>query len=48
MLWAISVLLLLLWFLGLIGGMGGVLTWAPLLIAAVLMLFQLLGKRRVA
>ena len=48
MLWAISVLFLVLWFLGLIGGMGGVLVWAALVIAAGVLLFQLFSGRRTA
>lgn len=48
MLWAISVLFLVLWFLGLIGGIGGVLAWAALAIAAGVLLFQLLNGRRTA
>jgi len=46
MLWAIGVLFLALWFIGLIGGVGGGLAWAALVLAAVVLLFQLLSGRR--
>jgi len=46
MLWAISALFLMLWFLGLIGSIGGGLAWAAFVIAAVVLLFQLISGRR--
>lgn len=45
MLWAIGVLFVVLWLLGLIGALGG-LAWAAFVIAAVVLLFQLLSGRR--
>ena len=46
MLWAAVAVLVVLWFLGLIGQMGGVLIWLLLVIAAIVLLFQLLSGRR--
>jgi len=46
MLWAISLLLLMAWFLTLIGGIGGGLAWAAFVIAALLLAFRLVGGRR--
>jgi 4-hydroxybenzoate polyprenyltransferase len=46
MLWTIIVILLVLWLLGLIGGIGGNLIYLLLVIAAVVLLFQLLSGRR--
>src|ERR687894_798397 len=42
MLWTIIVILLVLWLLGLIGNIGGGLIWLLLVIAAIVLLFQLL------
>ena len=46
MLWALAVVLLVLWFLGLIGQIGGLIMWAALVLAAIVLLFQLLSGRR--
>jgi hypothetical protein len=46
MLWTIIVILLVLWLLGLIGGIGGNLIYLLLVIAAIVLLFQLLSGRR--
>jgi len=46
MLWTIIVILLVLWLLGLIGQIGGGLIWLLLVIAAIVLLFQLLSGRR--
>jgi Family of unknown function (DUF5670) len=46
MLWTIMVILLVLWLLGLIGGVGGSLIHALLVIAAVVLIFNLLSGRR--
>jgi len=46
MLWTIIVILLVLWLLGLIGNIGGQLIWLLLVIAAVVLVFQLLSGRR--
>jgi hypothetical protein len=46
MLWTIIVILLVLWLLGLIGNIGGGLIWLLLVIAAIVLLFQLLSGRR--
>lgn len=46
MLWTIVVILLVLWLLGLIGNIGGGLIWLLLVIAAVVLVFQLLSGRR--
>jgi hypothetical protein len=46
MLWTIIVILLVLWLLGLIGNIGGGLVWLLLVIAGVVLLFQLLSGRR--
>ena len=48
MLWTISALLVLLWLLGLIGHIGGGLIHLLLVIAAVVLIFQLITGRRVA
>lgn len=44
--WAIAVFLIELWFLGLIGQVGGGLIWLLLVIAAIVLVFQLLSGRR--
>jgi hypothetical protein len=46
MLWTIIVILLVLWLLGLIGQIGGSLIWLLLVIAAIVLVFQLLSGRR--
>ena len=46
MLWMIIVNLLVFWLLGLIGNIGGGLIWLLLVIAAIVLLFQLLSGRR--
>lgn len=46
MLWTIMAILLVLWLLGFIGGVGGSLIHALLVIAAVILVIQLLTGRR--
>ena len=46
MLWTIVVILLVLWLLGFIGNIGGGLIWLLLVIAAIVLVFQLLSGRR--
>jgi hypothetical protein len=46
MLWTIVVILLILWLLGLIGQVGGSLIWLLLVIAAIVLIYQLLSGRR--
>lgn len=46
MLWTIVVILLVLWLLGLIGSIGGSLIWLLLVIAAVVLVYQLISGRR--
>ncbi len=46
MLWTIIVILLVLWLLGLLTGAVGNLIWIVLVVAAVVLLFQLLSGRR--
>jgi hypothetical protein len=46
MLWTIIVILLVLWLLGFIGNIGGGLIWLLLVIAAIVLVFQLLSGRR--
>jgi hypothetical protein len=46
MLWTIIVILLVLWLLGLIWGGIGNLIWLLLVIAAIVLVFQLLSGRR--
>ena len=46
MLWTIIVILLVLWLLGLLTGAVGNLIWLVLVIAAVVLVFQLLSGRR--
>ncbi|HKQ73710.1 MAG TPA: lmo0937 family membrane protein [Blastocatellia bacterium] len=48
MLWTIIAILVVLWLLGLIGGVGGNLIHILLLIAAVVLIYQLITGRRVA
>jgi hypothetical protein len=48
MLWTIVVILFALWLLGLFGGVGGSLIHALLVIAAVVLIFNLLSGRRAA
>ena len=48
MLWTIIALLVLLWLLGLIGHIGGGLIHILLVIAAVVLIYQLITGRRVA
>ena len=45
MLWTIIAILLVLWLLGLIGNIGGGLIWLLLVIAAIVLVFQLLSGR---
>lgn len=46
MLWTIVVILLVLWLLGLIGGIGGGLIHLLLVVAAIVLIFNLLSGRR--
>lgn len=46
MLWTILAVLVVLWLLGLIGGVGGSLIHMLLVIAAVVLIFQLITGRR--
>ena len=46
MLWTILVVILVLWMLGLVGGIGGSMIHALLVIAAVVLLYNLLSGRR--
>ena len=46
MLWTILVVLMILWLLGLIGGIGGGLIHLLLVIAVIVLIFQLLSGRR--
>ena len=48
MLWTIFASLLVLWLLGLIGGIGGGLIHLLLVIAAIVLIFNLLSGRRAA
>lgn len=48
MLWALIVVLLVLWLLGLIGSIGGGFIHLLLVVALIVLLFQLLSGRRVA
>lgn len=48
MLWTIMAILVVLWLLGFIGGVGGSLIHALIVIAAVVLLIQLFTGRRVA
>jgi len=47
MLWTIIAVLVVLWLLGLIGGVGGSLIHALLVIAAIVMIYNLISGRRV-
>jgi len=48
MLWTIFVILVVLWLLGLIGGIGGSLIHTLLVIAAIVLVYNLItGRRRV-
>ena len=46
MLWTIAAILVVLWLLGLIGNIGGGLIWLLLVVAAIVLVFQLLSGRR--
>ena len=46
MLWTIIVILLVLWLLGLLTGAVGNLIWLVLVIAGIVLVFQLLSGRR--
>jgi hypothetical protein len=46
MLWTIFAILLVLWLVGLIGGIGGGLIHLLLVVAAIVLLFNLLAGRR--
>jgi len=48
MLWTILVILLVLWLLGMIGGVGGGLIHLLLVVAAIVLVFNLLSGRRSA
>jgi hypothetical protein len=48
MLWTILVILLVLWLLGLIGGVGGGLIHLLLVVAAIVLIFNLVSGRRTA
>lgn len=48
MLWTILVILLVLWLLGFVGGVGGSLIHALLVIAAIVLVYNLITGRRVA
>lgn len=48
MLWTIIALLVVLWLLGLIGDLGGNLIHLLLVVAAVILIYQLITGRRVA
>jgi hypothetical protein len=45
MLWTIIVILLVLWLLGMIGNLGSI-VWLLLVIAGIILVFQLLSGRR--
>ena len=47
MLWTIIAVLVVLWLLGFIGGFGGSLIHALLVLAVVVLVFQLISGRRV-
>ncbi len=46
MLWTIFVIILVLWLLGLLGGIGGSLIHALLVIAAIVLIFNMISGRR--
>jgi len=48
MLWTILVILLVLWLLGVIGSVGGGLIHLLLVVAAIVLIFNLVGGRRTA
>ena len=48
MLWTIIIVLVALWLLGLVGGIGGSMIHALLVIAAVILVFNLISGRRIA
>jgi hypothetical protein len=48
MLWTIIMVLVVLWLLGLVGGIGGSMIHALLVIAAVILVFNLISGRRIA
>jgi hypothetical protein len=47
MLWTIIAVLVVLWLLGLIGGVGGSLIHALLVIAAIVLVYNLISGRRI-
>ncbi|HEX5084915.1 MAG TPA: lmo0937 family membrane protein [Blastocatellia bacterium] len=47
MLWAIIVILVALWLMGLVGGVGGSLIHALLVIAAIVLIYNLISGRRI-
>ena len=47
MLWTIIVVLVVLWLLGLVGGVGGSLIHALLVIAAIVLIYNLVSGRRI-
>jgi hypothetical protein len=47
MLWTIIAVLVVLWLLGLIGGVGGSMVHALLVIAAIVLIYNLVSGRRV-
>jgi CheY-specific phosphatase CheX len=47
MLWTIIAVLVVLWLLGLIGGVGGSLIHALLVIAAIVLIYNLVSGRRI-
>jgi len=48
MLWTIVAVLVVLWLLGFVGGIGGGLIHTLLVIAGIVLVFQLISGRRVA
>jgi hypothetical protein len=48
MLWTIVAILLVLWLVGLLGGIGGGLIHLLLVVAAIVLIFNLLSGRRAA
>jgi hypothetical protein len=47
MLWTIIAVLVVLWLLGLVGGVGGSLIHALLVIAAIVLIYNLISGRRI-
>jgi hypothetical protein len=45
--WAIIVILVALWLMGLVGGVGGSLIHALLVIAAIVLIYNLISGRRI-